>query len=144
MRLLDSLRPLFAGPAAVHGIRIVGGGGRRGAPGSQTELDFFPLNPGVLALSPLKDNVLMPDVLAGAVREMAPRNGKSKRRDVAVILPDYSVRVAVLDFDTLPSDPKEQLSLIRFRVRKSVPFDVETAAISYHQQPVRVRSSMWW
>jgi len=41
----------------------------------------------------------------------------------------------VLDFDAFPSDPKEQLALIRFRLKRSVPFDVESAAISYWAQP---------
>ena len=83
--------------------------------GSKTELDFRPLKRGVLVLSPVKDNIMMPDELAFAVRDLAPRNGKSKRRDVALILPDYSARIAVLDFDNFPTDPKEQLALIRFR-----------------------------
>lgn len=101
----------------------------------RTELDFHPLKPGVLAITPLKDNVLLPDELSLAVRALAPQNGKSKRRDVALILPDYSTRIAVLDFDSFPSDTKEQLSLIRFRIRKSVPFDVESAALGYFVPP---------
>jgi type IV pilus assembly protein PilM len=40
----------------------------------------------------------------------------------------------VLDFDEFPSDRGEQLSLVRFRLRKSVPFDVEAAAVSYYPQ----------
>ena len=102
---------------------------------SKTQLDFRPLKPGVLSITPLKDNVMLPDELSNAVREIAPQAGNRKRRDVALILPDYSTRVAVLDFDSFPSDTKEQLSLIRFRIRKSVPFDVESAAISYCVQP---------
>ena len=103
--------------------------------GAATEMEFRPLKPGVLAITPLKDNVMLPDELSLAVRELVPANGSRKRRDVALILPDYSSRIAVLDFDSFPSDAKEQLSLIRFRIRKSVPFDVETAAISYFVQP---------
>ena len=89
----------------------------------------------MLAVTPLKDNVILPDELSFAVRDLAPQNGNRKRRDVALILPDYSTRIAVLDFDNFPSDAKEQISLIRFRIRKSVPFDVESAAISYYVQP---------
>ncbi|HLY18337.1 MAG TPA: hypothetical protein VKR61_13990 [Bryobacteraceae bacterium] len=103
--------------------------------GARTEIDFRPLKPGVLAISPLKDNVVMPDELSFAVRDLAPKNGKSKRRDAALILPDYCTRIAVLDFDHFPSDVKERLALIRFRLRKSVPFDVESAAMSYSVQP---------
>jgi type IV pilus assembly protein PilM len=102
----------------------------------KTELDFRPLKPGVLAITPLKDNVILPDELSLAVREAAPQNG-NRKRDVALILPDYSTRIAVLDFDSFPSDTKEQLSLIRFRIKKSVPFDVESAAISYFVQPAQ-------
>jgi len=134
MSLLDSLRPLLQDPPPSMVFELSEAGVAVARLGSKTELDFRPLKAGVLALSPLKDNVVMPDELSRAVLEMAPRNGKNKRRDVALILPDYSVRVAVLDFDTFPSDPKEQIALIRFRVRKSVPFDVESAAISYYAQ----------
>jgi type IV pilus assembly protein PilM len=61
-------------------------------------------------------------------------NGARKRRDIALILPDYCARVAVLDFDNFPADAKEQLSLVRFRMKKSVPFDVESAAVGYWAQ----------
>ena len=77
----------------------------------------------------------MPDELSVAVREMVPANGSRKRRDVALILPDYSVADRGPGFRQFPFRPKEQLSLIRFRIRKSVPFDVESAAISYFVQP---------
>jgi len=40
----------------------------------------------------------------------------------------------VLDFDGFPTDAREQLSLIRFRLKRSVPFDVESAAVSYWAQ----------
>jgi type IV pilus assembly protein PilM len=96
--------------------------------------EFHPLTAGTLSVSPLRDNVLMPDELAAAVRGLAPVNGNRKRRDMALILPDYCARVSVLDFDSFPTDPKEQLSLVRFRMKKSVPFDVESAAVGYWPQ----------
>ena len=95
---------------------------------------FHPLTPGTILVSPLRDNVLMPDELAAAVRALAPSNGARKRRDMALILPDYCARVAVLDFDSFPADAKEQLALVRFRMKKSVPFDVESAAVGYWAQ----------
>jgi type IV pilus assembly protein PilM len=95
--------------------------------------EFRPLAPGTISVSPLRDNILMPDELAAAVRAISPANGK--RKDMALILPDYCARVAVLDFDKFPSDSNEQLSLVRFRLKKSVPFDVESAAVGYWAQP---------
>jgi type IV pilus assembly protein PilM len=135
MRLLDSISSLLRDPPPSMAFELSEAGVAAARMGARTELDFRPLKPGVLSVSPLKDNVLMPDELAIAVREMAPQNGSRKRRDVAVIVPDYSTRISVLDFDSFPSDAKEQLSLIRFRIRKSVPFDIESAAVSYCAQP---------
>jgi len=53
----------------------------------------------------------------------------------AVILPDFAARVSVLDFDTFPGNPQEQAALVRFRVKKSVPFEVDEAAVSFRVQP---------
>jgi len=52
-------------------------------------------------------------------------------RSITVVVPDSSVRVFVLDFDALPSKAEEALPVLKFRLRKSVPFDVEQAGISY-------------
>ena len=105
--------------------------------GARAELDFLPLKPGTLAVSPLKENVLDPDEFVHAVRESRRHQAARKRTDVALILPDFSARISVLDFDQFPTDPKEQASLIRFRLKRSVPFDVESAAISYWAQQRR-------
>jgi type IV pilus assembly protein PilM len=58
-----------------------------------------------------------------------------KRTPAALILPDYAARVTVLDFDSFPSAPEEQLQLIKFRVKKTIPFDIESAAVSHWTQP---------
>jgi type IV pilus assembly protein PilM len=50
---------------------------------------------------------------------------------VTVVVPDAAARVLLLDFDTLPSKRQEALSVVRFRLRKMVPFDVEGASVSY-------------
>jgi len=100
--------------------------------GSRTDLEFHPLKSGVISVSPVKENILDHDEFILAVRALVPAQ---KRKDVALIIPDYCARMTVVDFDNFPSDPKEQASLIRFRVKRSVPFDVETAALSYFPQP---------
>lgn len=134
MRIPTAISALLQEPAPSLAFEISEAGITMARMGSRTEMDFRPLKPGVLAISPLKDNVQMPDELAIAVRELAPAGGKNKRRDAVLILPDNCTRVAVLDFDTLPSDAKEQATLVRFRMRKSVPFDLESAAMSYAVQ----------
>jgi type IV pilus assembly protein PilM len=52
-------------------------------------------------------------------------------REVTLIVPDAAVRVLLLDFDALPSRPAEALSVVRFRLRKLIPFEAEDAAVSY-------------
>ena len=102
----------------------------------RTQVGFQPIESGVVEVSPLKDNIHRPDILAGLVQRMAPANGKKhKHRSAALVLPDYTSRVTVLDFDTFPSKPDEQMSLVRFRVKKSVPFDLESAVVRYFAQP---------
>src|ERR1700720_280775 len=57
-----------------------------------------------------------------------------RSRDVIAVLPDAAVRVVLLDFETLPSKRDEAESVVRFRLKKSLPFDVEKAKVSYHTQ----------
>jgi type IV pilus assembly protein PilM len=83
----------------------------------------------------LQENVADEEDLARAVRALTANGALKKRKDIVLILPDYCTRTSVLDFDSFPSDTKEQLALIRFRSRRSVPFDVESAAVSYWAQP---------
>jgi type IV pilus assembly protein PilM len=52
-------------------------------------------------------------------------------RDVTVVVPDAAVRVLLLDFDQLPSKAAEALPVVRFRLKKLLPFDADGAAISY-------------
>jgi len=51
--------------------------------------------------------------------------------DAALVIPDQAARVFMLDFDSLPAKPAEALPLIQFRLKKSVPFDVESSTLSY-------------
>src|SRR5206468_2102588 len=47
------------------------------------------------------------------------------------VIPDASVRVLLMDFDALPEKMSEAEPIVRFRLRKSVPFDAELAALSF-------------
>ena len=57
--------------------------------------------------------------------------GKSRSKQVTLVVPDICVRVLVLDFEALPNKASEALPLVRFRLRKMLPFDADTAAVSY-------------
>ena len=55
-------------------------------------------------------------------------------RDVIAVLPDAAIRVVLLDFDSLPTKRDDAEGVVRFRLKKSLPFDVDKAKISYHTQ----------
>jgi type IV pilus assembly protein PilM len=129
-----NLATLFKDPPPAYAFEVSEAGIASADVAKAPLTEFHPLTPGTVSVSPLRDNILMPDELAAAVRRLAPVNGARKRRDIALILPDYCARVAVLDFDSFPADAKEQISLVRFRMKKSVPFDVESAAVGYWTQ----------
>jgi type IV pilus assembly protein PilM len=99
------------------------------------EIGFQPFEPGTLAVTPLQDNVLQPDAVMAAIERIAPPNGSKKRRPAAIILPDHAARVSLLDFDSFPAAPEEQSALVRFRVKKTIPFEIDSAAIRYWAQP---------
>jgi len=74
--------------------------------------------------------------VAAAVRSALDQvSGKGSERgvgrDVTIVVPDGAVRVLLLDFDQLPSKPAEALPVVRFRLKKLLPFDADTAAVSY-------------
>lgn len=97
--------------------------------------DWTPLPDGTLEVSPLENNIRNPEAFAAAVRAAASNGESRSRRRAALILPDYCARVTVLDFDSFPSEPEEQLQLVRFRIRRVVPFDVEHAVVACFPQP---------
>jgi type IV pilus assembly protein PilM len=105
------------------------------------EMGFQALEPGVLTASPLVDNILQPSAVTSALARIAPPNG-AKRRPAALILPDFVARVSLLDFDSFPSSPEEQLPLVRFRVKKTIPFDIDSAAVSYWAQPASTKAGV--
>jgi type IV pilus assembly protein PilM len=74
--------------------------------------------------------VRAPEAVAAAIRT-ALDQASPRTRSVTVIIPDTVVRVFVLDFDSLPDNLVEALPVLRFRLRKMVPFDVEHAGLSY-------------
>ena len=91
---------------------------------------FQSLPPGALIPAIAEPNLRAPEAVAAAIHtalaQVSPRT-----RNVTLILPDTLVRVFVLDFDSMPSKPAEALPILRFRLRKMVPFDVEHAGVSY-------------
>jgi len=92
------------------------------------------LAPGSVVPDLTENNLLQPERVREAIREAIGSVG-GRTKDVIGVLPDAAVRVALLDFDTLPAKREEAEGVVRFRLKKSLPFDVEKARVSYHAQP---------
>jgi len=92
------------------------------------------LGPGSVVPDLIETNLRQPDAVYEIVRDTLANVG-GRGRDVVAVLPDAAVRVVLLDFETLPSKREEAESVVRFRLKKSLPFDVEKAKVSYHAQP---------
>jgi type IV pilus assembly protein PilM len=132
--MLDKLKSLLLDPPPSMAFEISEAGIAAARIGARAEMEWHPLKSGTLAVSPLKENVIDSDEFSMAVRALAATQTARRRKDVALILPDFSARISVLDFDSFPTDAKEQAALVRFRLKRSVPFDVESAVVSYWAQ----------
>ncbi|MGB8061849.1 MAG: hypothetical protein WCF26_08145 [Candidatus Sulfotelmatobacter sp.] len=97
------------------------------------------------AAQELAPGSVVPDLVESNLRQRAAvRDGiesalggvAGRSHDVIAIVPDATVRVMLVEFDTLPSDHEEALGVVRFRLKKSLPFDVDKAKVSYHAQKI--------
>jgi type IV pilus assembly protein PilM len=85
---------------------------------------FVPLNPA------LAERAQMVEAVRRALNEAGGRSGV-----MTLVLPDNIMRVVVLDFDTLPTKRAEAEPIIRFRLKKIVPFETDDTAVGYQTLP---------
>jgi type IV pilus assembly protein PilM len=114
-------------PQGVAAVRSEGNPGIIGAMHSRS------LPPGVLTPALNAQNVQNTRALSEAIEEALSALG-GRGQEVIAVLPDAAVRLTILDFDTLPEKRKEADAAVRFRLRKSLPFDIEKAALSFDAQ----------
>jgi type IV pilus assembly protein PilM len=126
----NALRPRLACEITSAGVVA----GRPGEAAQEIVSSFAPFRPGVLTAGLKTPNFTDRAAVAGALRQ-ALEEISDKETEVTVVVPDAAVRVLLLDFDLLPAKVAEALPIIRFRLRKLVPFEVEDAAVSYQVMP---------
>lgn len=91
------------------------------------------LTPGSLVPDLIETNLKDRERVSQTIRE-ALGIVRGRSHDVIAVLPDTAVRVALLDFESLPTSRQEAEGVVRFRLKKSLPFDVDKAKISYDAQ----------
>ena len=89
---------------------------------------------GAIVPSAIETNIVNTAEGNGAVREVC-RTLEVKIEDAAMLVPDPVIRVFVQHFDDFPRTSEEALPMLRWKLKKSVPFEVEETLISYMKQP---------
>lgn len=93
------------------------------------------LAPGSVVPDLVENNLRQRETVRAGI-EVALGSVAGRSKDVIAVVPDAAVRVMLVEFDTLPSDHEEALGVVRFRLKKSLPFDVDKAKVSFHAQKV--------
>ena len=78
----------------------------------------------------MRDTSRMTALVSGAIGRCGGRAEK-----ISLVLPDYLARVALLHFEDLPGSRKEMIGMVRWKMKKAVPFKVEEAAVDYEILP---------
>jgi len=86
-----------------------------------------------LTASPSAPNLLKPQLYREALPRVAGGAG-GRRATTALVIPDYAARIAILDFENLPPKEEDRMGLLRFRLKKSVPFPIDEAQVAYAVQ----------
>ena len=91
------------------------------------------------ASEPLPDGALVPsltaanahdrDAVLGALSRLLDKMGRPRR--IGVILPDVVAKVSIVRFEQVPAKSQELDQLVRWQVRKSAPFPIDDAQVSY-------------
>ena len=106
-----------------------------------------PLTVGAVEVTPLRENLVRFDevreALTGCLESLGRLGGQQspgQALDVALIIPDQAARVFFLNFDSFPDKPSEAIPLVQWKLKKSVPFEIETSTVCY----VAARGSNDW
>jgi Tfp pilus assembly PilM family ATPase len=89
-----------------------------------------PLPIGAVVPSLTAHNIPDQNIVAGALKTALARLGTRPAR-VALVIPDLATKVSLIKFDQLPTKRDDLDQLVRWQVRKSAPFPIEEACVTY-------------
>jgi Tfp pilus assembly PilM family ATPase len=88
-----------------------------------------PLPPGALVPALTAANAHDRPQIVEPLTRVLERVGRPRR--VGLVVPDVVAKVSLVKFETIPAKAQELDQLIRWQVRKSAPFAIEEAQVSY-------------
>ena len=93
----------------------------------------IPLPQGLIVPSLTKPNIAsVPDFVTAMKSAIAKTEAKSMKMSLAI--PDASAKSAIHIMDTLPSSEGERQQLLKWKLKKAVPFNVEESHLSYWEK----------
>jgi type IV pilus assembly protein PilM len=123
-------------PVAIEILNDRVAAARFGRSGALDAYAVEPLPPGAIVPSAVESNIGNPAAVKLAVNNACIRL-KAKAEDAALILPDPVIRVFVQHFDEFPRSTAEAEPMLRWKLKKSVPFEADETVISYMRQAPR-------
>jgi hypothetical protein len=91
---------------------------------------------GALTPSAVETNIVDATALRGAIAGVMSKL-RAKDEEVALLVPDPVIRVFVQHFEQFPRSPQEAEPMLRWKLKKSVPFEADETVISYMRQAPR-------
>jgi type IV pilus assembly protein PilM len=91
---------------------------------------------GAIVPSAVEANIVNAAAVKAAVATACERL-RARDEDVALILPDTVIRVFVQHFEDFPRSKDEAVPMLRWKLKKSVPFEADETLISYMRQAPR-------
>jgi type IV pilus assembly protein PilM len=101
----------------------------RGSDATVQSFAFEPLPAGALVPSLTGQNVIDRAAVGAAIKAVVDRIGRPKK--VALVVPDLATRVSLVRFDQVPASREDLDQLIRWQVKKSAPFPIEEASVTW-------------
>lgn len=126
-RLFTAPRPTVALEISSRAVTALRAGG--GTPPTIDAHAAEPLAAGLVTPALAALNLAEPAEVAAAVRRALDRVGGA--RHVALVVPDSVAKVSVVRFDEVPARASDFEAMLRWHVRKSLPFKPEDAQITW-------------
>ena len=132
MSLLDFLRDTSGPPVAVDiasdHVSAASIETRAGSPVVAVHASE-PLPPGALVPSLTAANVVNRAPVMTALERVLERMGRPRR--IGLVVPDLVAKVSLVRFEQVPARAADLDQLVRWQVRKTAPFPIEDAQVSY-------------
>jgi hypothetical protein len=126
--LRDAATPSVAVELAGHRVSAISLETRGGRP-AISAYAVEPLPDGALVPSLTTDNVKNNAAIAAALARVLEHVGRPRR--IGLVVPDPVAKVSLVKFEQVPPRPADLDQLIRWQVRKTAPFPIEEAQVSY-------------